>query len=64
MSGGFKSKDEVGYEYRVLAADGTTIVPPTASKQKAKKDGEDVLTPQLAQAAKVTLEKIAKPPVP
>lgn len=64
MSGGFKSKDEVGYEYRVLAADGTTILPPTASKQKAKKDGEDVLTPQLAQAAKVTLEKIAKPPVP
>jgi hypothetical protein len=64
MSGGFKSKDEVAFEYRVLAADGTTIVPATTSKQKAQKDGEDVLTPQLAQAAKITLEKIAKPPVP
>jgi hypothetical protein len=64
MSGGFKSKDEVGYEYRVLSADGTTVVPPTTSKLKAKKDGEDVLTPQIAQAAKITLEKIAKPPVP
>jgi hypothetical protein len=63
MSGGFKSKDEVGFEYRVVAVDGTTIVPVTTTKQKATKDGEDVLTPQIAQAAKVTLEKLAKPPV-
>ena len=64
MSGGFKKKDEVGFEYRVLAADGATIVPATVTKQKAQKDGEDVLTPQIAQAAKVTLEKLVKPPVP
>lgn len=61
MSGGFKSKDEVGFEYRVAALDGTVIVPTTVTKQKAKKDGEDVLTPQIANAAKTTLEKIVKP---
>lgn len=58
MSGGFKSKDEIGFEYRLVGADGTVIVPATATRQKAKKDGEDVLTPQIAQAAKTTLEKI------
>lgn len=61
MSGGFKSKDEVGFEYRVQAVDGTIIIPATATKLKAKKDGEDVLTPQISQAATATLEKIAKP---
>jgi hypothetical protein len=58
MSGGFKSKDEVTFEYRVVGVDGAVIIPPTVSKQKAKKDGEDVLTPQIALAAKTTLEKI------
>lgn len=58
MSGGFKSKDEVAFEYRLAAADGTMLIPATATKQKAKKDGEDVLTPQIAQAAKTALEKI------
>lgn len=61
MSGGFKSKDEVAFEYRVLAADGSTIIPATASKIKAKKNGEDVLTPQIAAAAEATLAKLVKP---
>ena len=58
MSGGFKSKDEVAFEYRVNNVDGAVVIASTVSKLKAKKDGEDVLTPQIAQAAKVTLEKI------
>lgn len=62
MSGGFKSKDEVGFEYRLMGADGTVLIPPTATKQKAKKDGEDVLTPQIAKAAEAALAKI-KPSV-
>lgn len=64
MSGGFKSKDEVAFEYRVTAVDGTAVIPATATKQKAKKDGEDVLTPQIAKAAEAALAKIAKPPTP
>ena len=64
MSGGFKSKDEVAFEYRVDRVDGSPVIPITAGKLKAKKDGEDVLTPQIRQATMATLEKIAKPPVP
>ncbi len=61
MSGGFKSKDEVSFEYRVTTVEGAVIIPPTVTKQKAKKDGEDVLTPQIAQAAKLTLERVMPP---
>jgi hypothetical protein len=61
MSGGFKSKDEIGFEYRVAAADGTVVIPATATKVKAKKNGEDVLTPQIAKAAEATLAKVGKP---
>lgn len=64
MSGGFKSKDEVTFEYRVVGIDGMIVIPQTVTKQKAKKDGEDVLTPQIAKAAEATLAKIAKPPTP
>lgn len=61
MSGGFKSKDEVGFEYRLIAVDGAVLIPATATKQKAKKDGEDVLTPQIAAAAEAALAKVLRP---
>ncbi len=61
MSGGFKSKDEITYEYSLTAADGTAVIPATVTKQKAKKNGDDVLTPQISAAAVVVLEKIKKP---
>jgi hypothetical protein len=61
MSGGFKSKDEVTFEYRVAGVDGSIVVPPTSSKQKAKKDGEDVLTPQIRAATDAALARITKP---
>lgn len=60
MSGGFKSKDEVTFEYRVVSPDGAVIVAPTTSKLKAKKNGEDVLTPQIAGAATAVLGKVTK----
>lgn len=61
ISGGFKSKDEVGFEYRVVGTDGATLIPATQGKLKAKKNGDDVLTPQLQQAATATLAKAVKP---
>jgi hypothetical protein len=61
LSGGFKSKDEVTFEYRISGVDGSVLIPSTSTKQKAKKDGEDVLTPQIATAAKATVEKITLP---
>lgn len=60
ISGGFKSKDEVGFEYSFTAVNGTSIIPNTVSKIKAKKDGEDVLTPQIRQAATAVFEKLPK----
>ncbi len=61
VSGGFKSKDEVSYEYRLSAVDGTAIIPATVTKQKAKKNGDDVLTPQISAAADLVLAKLPKP---
>ncbi len=61
MSGSFKKKDEVGFEYRFIAVDGTVLIPATASKLKAKTDGEDVLTPQISAAATAALAKLPKP---
>ena len=62
MSGGFKSKDNVTFEYRVTALDGTAVIPPTVTNQKAKTNGEDVLSPQIAKAAELTMQKIAPKP--
>lgn len=61
ISGGFKSKDEVGFEYTLTNIDGTSLIPTTSSKQKAKKNGEDILTPQIQQAAAAVLSKTDKP---
>jgi hypothetical protein len=59
MSGGFKSKDEITYEYSLRTPDGSFLIPVTTSKQKAKKNGDDVLTPQIAAAANAVLAKVA-----
>lgn len=61
MSGGFKSKDEVSFEYSLAAIDGTVLIPLTKTKAKAKKDGEDVLTPQIRTATEAAIAKIAIP---
>lgn len=62
MSGSFKSKDKVTFEYRVSSVEGAAVIPATTTEQKAKKDGEDVLTPQISKAAEMTLQKIAPKP--
>lgn len=60
IAGGFKSKDEVGFEYRLTSTDGTALIAPTTSKLKAKKDGDDVLTPQIQTAATAVLGQVSK----
>lgn len=62
MAGGFKSKDEISFEYKLAGPGGTSLLAPPATKQKAKKDGEDVLTPQIQQAAAAALAEISKQP--
>jgi hypothetical protein len=63
VSGGFKSKDEISFEYRLTDSKGTELIPLTKTKMKAKKNGDDVLTPQLQQAAEATLQKISQKPI-
>jgi len=46
-----KARDEVSLEYRVLTADGGTLIAPTTEKIKADADGQDVISPLVARAA-------------
>ncbi len=62
LAGGFKSKDEITFEYYLTAPDGKERLPKTTSKQKAKKDGEDVLTPQLRTAALTVIQEVSPRP--
>ena len=55
-----KAKDEFTMTYRVDTADGSAIVPLKTDKQKAKTNGEDLLTPMIARAADVVGSAVAK----
>jgi hypothetical protein len=55
-----KAKDEFTMTYRVDTADGAPIVPAKTDKQKAKSNGEDLLTPMIARAADVVGTAVAK----
>jgi hypothetical protein len=55
-----KAKDEFTMTYRVDTADGAPIVPLKSDKQKAKSNGEDLLTPMIARAADVVGTAVAK----
>lgn len=52
MSGNFKNKDEITLEYHIDKADGGAAVTSTSLKKKAQKDGDDVLSPLIDDAAK------------
>jgi hypothetical protein len=55
-----RAKDEFTMTYRVDTADGGAIVPLKTDKQKAKTNGEDLLTPMIARAADVVGTAVAK----
>jgi hypothetical protein len=54
-----KAKDEFSFDYKVVTLDGTALAQ-AATKAKAQKDGEDVLSPQIKQASAAVLSEIAK----
>jgi hypothetical protein len=54
-----KAKDEFTLDYKVLGMD-KAVLTQAATKSKIEKEGDDVMTPQIQQAAKVVLEKIKK----
>jgi hypothetical protein len=58
MAQSTKTKDEVSLEYRLLAADGQIQLGPRTERRTAKSDGEDLLTPVVAEVAKVIVARI------
>jgi hypothetical protein len=58
MAGRLKNKDEITLEYHVNKSDGSSAVASTTLKQKAQKDGDDVLSPMIAGASKSILDSI------
>jgi hypothetical protein len=60
IAGGVKAKSEVSFEYKLMALGNTTPVLANASKAKAKQDGEDVITPLIAQADSAILAELSK----
>ncbi len=55
-----KSKDEITFEYRLIAPGAATPLLANTSKAKAKSDGEDVISPQIEQAATAVLQAVVK----
>ena len=45
------AKDEITMTYKVVTADGATVMPLKTESAKAKSAGEDLLTPLIAKAA-------------
>jgi hypothetical protein len=52
-----KSKDEVRFEYRLQSASGQIQFGPKTETQRAKIDGEDLLTPVVARAAEAIVTR-------
>jgi hypothetical protein len=59
IPGHIKNKDEITLEYHVNKPDGSPAVASTTLKQKAQKDGDDVLSPMIADASKSILSTFA-----
>lgn len=55
----FKNKDEITFQFKVTSSEGTALAA-NSTKKKASQDGDDVLTPQIEQAATTTLEALSK----
>jgi len=51
MSGRLKNKDEITLEYHLNKPDGSSTIPSDTLKQKAQKDGDDVLSPMIDEAS-------------
>jgi hypothetical protein len=60
LSGSVKAKSEVTYEYELMAPGNSTPILSNTAKAKAKRDGEDIVTPLIAQAAGTILAEVEK----
>ena len=56
-----KAKDEITLEYRIGTLDRVSNAPMTSQKEKAKRDGEDLLTPMVENASAAIASIVSKP---
>jgi len=59
-AGTVKAKNEVAFEYKLMAANNTTPILASAGKAKAKADGDDVISPLIQQAAASIVAEVTK----
>ncbi len=60
LTSGVKAKSEVSFEYKLMAPGSDTPVLTNSAKAKAKEDGEDIITPLIAQADTAILAELSK----
>jgi hypothetical protein len=60
IAGDTKAKDEMTLQFRITTSDGTAVFGPKSDSQKAKADGEDLVTPLVTRAAEVVATAIVK----
>lgn len=60
LAGFARANDEVTFEYKLVTSVGGRPVAAKATKQKVKKDGEDVLTPMIESAAQAIVDVTIK----
>jgi hypothetical protein len=54
------AKDEITMTYKIVTADGATLMPLKSDSAKAKSNGEDLLTPLIAKASEAVAGAISK----
>ena len=54
------AKDEITMTYKIVTADGATVLAPKTESAKAKSNGEDLLTPLIAKASEAVAGVITK----
>lgn len=60
VAGNFKAKDELALDYTLQRAGASNVTASGALKAKAKRDGEDLLTPLVSQAAAAMTGELSK----
>jgi hypothetical protein len=55
-----QAKDEITMTYKIVTADGATLMPLKSESAKAKSNGEDLLTPLIAKASEAVAGVITK----
>ena len=59
VSGRIKNKDEITLEFHANKPDGSTALASSTLKRKAEKDGDDVLSPMIADASTTILKTLS-----